>query len=220
MENSVYYGQEQHLSGAYNPVNREALWLTGYSTNATDLPSLVKSLNALRSYAAFNGTQYTAATEPGSDYLTFITYPIYNSSNVVGFRKGFVGNQVITVLSNLGSNTNHTQQTVFQLNTTGTGFTASQNITEIVSCNTYLTDSNGNLNVNLSDGNPRVYYPTDSLGAYSNLCGHQLATTSSGNPGNSSSSAKSSASVLVTTPGMNYMGLALVTVSILIGLSI
>jgi alpha-amylase len=147
-------------------------------------------LNRLRAYAAVNGTQFTAAHEPGKDYLTFITYPIYNTSSIVALRKGFVGNQVVTVLSNVGSSRNSTVQTQFTLNATGTGFQPGQNITEILSCETVNTDENGNLDVDLHDGGPRVYYPTDSLNPYAGLCGHGKAETAT--PGNSSSSNNSS----------------------------
>ncbi len=40
----VYQGQEQRFRGNSDPYNREALWLSGYSTNAT-LYVLIKFLN-------------------------------------------------------------------------------------------------------------------------------------------------------------------------------
>lgn len=180
---TVYYGEELHLQGPYNPVNRGALWLTDYATDTTSLPSLVQSLNRLRAHAAGNGTRFTESSPSSSqqnDYLTFVTYAIHNTSHTVALRKGFAGNQVITVLSNLGSQPSRDDpETSFTLPSAGTGFHPNQNVTEILSCRTVLTDGAGNLNVDLSaDGGPRVYYPTNSLNG-SGLCSDELKSKSS-----------------------------------------
>ncbi|KAL1982275.1 hypothetical protein VTN96DRAFT_1584 [Rasamsonia emersonii] len=179
----LYYGEELHLQGPYNPVNRGALWLTDYATDTTSLPSLVQSLNRLRAHAAGNGTRFTESSPSSSqqnDYLTFVTYAIHNTSHTVALRKGFAGNQVITVLSNLGSQPSRDDpETSFTLPSAGTGFHPNQNVTEILSCRTVLTDGAGNLNVDLSaDGGPRVYYPTNSLNG-SGLCSDELKSKSS-----------------------------------------
>ncbi|KAL1968941.1 hypothetical protein VTN77DRAFT_775 [Rasamsonia byssochlamydoides] len=179
---TVYYGQELHLQGPYNPLNRGALWLTGYANDTTSLPSLVQSLNRLRAHAAGNGTRFTESSSSPQqhDYLTYVSYPIHNTSHTVAFRKGYPGNQVITVLSNLGSRpSSNDPETSFTLPAAGTGFHPHQNVTEILSCRSVLTDGAGNLNVNLADdGGPRVYYPTNSLNG-SVLCGHELKAKSS-----------------------------------------
>lgn len=173
MRNIVYYGQEQHLSGASNPLNREALWLTGYRNQSTSLPSLIQSLNRLRSHAAGNGSRFTDASEPHRDYLTYITLPIHDSDHVLALRKGFAGNQVVSVLSNLGSHPSGDAETSVVLPAEGTGFRPEQNVTEILSCRTLVTDRSGNLRASLEDGGPRVYYPTESLNM-SGLCGHHV----------------------------------------------
>ncbi|GKZ32785.1 hypothetical protein AbraIFM66950_002409 [Aspergillus brasiliensis] len=185
----LYYGEEQHLSGAYNPVNREALWLTNYSMRSTSLPSLVQSLNRIRSYASGDGEQHTQDSASGTDYLSYLSAPIYNSTHILATRKGFAGNQVVSVVSNLGAKPASKATTKITLDSDGTGFQSKQNVTEILSCKTYVTDSSGNLAVDLSsDGGPRVYYPTDSLKDSTDICGDQ---TKSATP---SSSAASSAS--------------------------
>ncbi|OJJ67021.1 hypothetical protein ASPBRDRAFT_48554 [Aspergillus brasiliensis CBS 101740] len=185
----LYYGEEQHLSGAYNPVNREALWLTNYSMRSTSLPSLVQSLNRIRSYASGDGEQHTQDSASGTDYLSYLSAPIYNSTHILATRKGFAGNQVVSVVSNLGAKPASKATTKITLDSDGTGFQAKQNVTEILSCKTYVTDSSGNLAVDLSsDGGPRVYYPTNSLKDSTDICGDQ---TKSATP---SSSAASSAS--------------------------
>ncbi|PYI26317.1 alpha-amylase [Aspergillus indologenus CBS 114.80] len=186
----LYYGEEQHLSGAFNPVNREALWRTNYSMDSTSLPSLVQSLNRIRSYASGDGKQYTLKSQAGRDYLSYLSLPIYNSTNILAIRKGFAGNQVVSVVSNLGAKPATKATTKFTLGADGTGFQSRQNVTEILSCKTFVTDASGNLTVDLSsDGGPRVYYPTDSLKKSTNICKDDGSST-----GTPSSSAASSAS--------------------------
>ncbi|PYI19629.1 alpha-amylase [Aspergillus violaceofuscus CBS 115571] len=186
----LYYGEEQHLSGAFNPVNREALWRTNYSMDSTSLPSLVQSLNRIRSYASGDGKQYTLKSQAGRDYLSYLSLPIYNSTNILAIRKGFAGNQVVSVVSNLGAKPATKATTKFTLGADGTGFQSRQNVTEILSCKKFVTDASGNLTVDLSsDGGPRVYYPTDSLKKSTNICKDDDSST-----GTPSSSAASSAS--------------------------
>ncbi|RAL03721.1 alpha-amylase [Aspergillus ibericus CBS 121593] len=175
----LYYGEEQHLSGGFNPVNREALWLTNYSMDSTSLPSLVQSLNRIRAYASGNGKQYTLKSQSGTDYLSYLSVPIFNTTRILATRKGFAGNQVVTVVSNLGAKPATKATTKITLGSDGTGFQSRQNVTEILSCTTVVTDSHGNLTVDLSsDGGPRVYYPTDSLKNSTDICGDQSQTTS------------------------------------------
>ncbi|OQD67747.1 hypothetical protein PENPOL_c003G06598 [Penicillium polonicum] len=181
----LYYGEEQHLSGAFNPVNREALWLTKYSMNSTSLPLLVQSLNRIRSYASGDGEKSTLTPKSGSDYLSYLSLPIYNSTNILAIRKGFTGNQVVSVVSNLGAKPATKATTKITLGSDGTGFSSGQNVTEILSCKTFVTDSSGNLSVDLSsDGGPRVYYPTESLNRSTSICPNhtQTSTASSASP--------------------------------------
>ncbi|OJZ85549.1 glycoside hydrolase family 13 protein [Aspergillus luchuensis CBS 106.47] len=185
----LYYGEEQHLTGSYNPVNREALWLTNYSMHSTSLPALVQSLNRLRSYASGDGEQYTQNSQSGSDYLSYLSAPIYNSTHILATRKGFAGNQVVSVVSNLGAKPASKATTKITLGSDETGFQSKQNVTEILSCKTYVTDSSGNLAVDLSsDGGPRVYYPTDSLKDSTDICDDQ---TKSATPSSSAASSVS-----------------------------
>ncbi|KAJ6102429.1 hypothetical protein N7486_004856 [Penicillium sp. IBT 16267x] len=187
----LYYGEEQHLSGGFNPVNREALWLTKYSMNSTSLPLLVQLLNRIRSYASGDGEKSMVT---GGDYLSYLSLPIYNSTNILAMRKGFAGNQVVSVVSNLGAKPNTKATTQITLGSDGTGFSSGQNVTELFSCQTFVTDSSGNINVDLSsDGGPRVYYPTESLNRSTNICGDRTQTTtaSSASPHTSTGVGKS-----------------------------
>ena len=174
----VYNGQEQHYSGAFNPVNREAVWLSSYNKNAP-LYKVIQSLNQIRSHAVGNGSQFTESSEPGQDYIEYLSYPFISQNHTLALRKGFQGNQVITVLSNLGSNPASSENTNAVLPASQTGFHPGQNVTEILSCNTATTDSSGQLNVSIAKGGPLVYYLTLSLNQ-SGLCGHLVAGTKTG----------------------------------------
>ena len=151
--------------------------------NSTSLPSLIQSLNRIRSYASSDGKNSTTAPKSGTDYLSYLTNPIYNSSNILALRKGYTGNQIVSVVSNLGAKPATKATTKIVLGSDGTGFSAGQNITELLSCKTVVADSSGNLLVDLSsDGGPRVYYPTESLNRSTNLCGNHTQTSSASSP--------------------------------------
>ena len=53
----VYAGQEQHYSGGSDPANREATWLSGYSTTST-LYLWIASTNKIRALAVSKDTSY------------------------------------------------------------------------------------------------------------------------------------------------------------------
>jgi alpha-amylase len=160
----VYYGAEQHLSGAFNPANREALWLTGYSMTSTSLPSLVQSLNLFRSHVVNMSTD-------GCDYVTFLSVPIYTGTHTLAFLKGYDGNQVVSVFTNLGSNPGSDPDKQITLEGAQTLFKPQETVTEILSCTNVVTDGSGNLQVSLDDGGPKVYYPASGLGG-SKICGY------------------------------------------------
>lgn len=56
----VYAGQEQHYSGGSDPANREATWLSGYSTSAT-LYTWIATTNQIRSLAISKDAGYVQA---------------------------------------------------------------------------------------------------------------------------------------------------------------
>lgn len=53
----IYSGQEQHYSGASDPANREALWLSGYSTTA-ELYKWIATTNKIRKLAVSADSSY------------------------------------------------------------------------------------------------------------------------------------------------------------------
>lgn len=53
----IYAGQEQHYDGGSDPANREAVWLSGYNTDA-ELYKLIAKANAIRSQAIWKNSGY------------------------------------------------------------------------------------------------------------------------------------------------------------------
>jgi len=168
--------------------------------NSTSLPLLVQTLNRIRSYASGDGEKYMVATKSGSDYLSDLSIPIYKSTNILAMRKGFDGNQIVSVVSNLGAKPASNATTQITLDSDGTGFSSGQNVTELFSCKTYVTDSSGNINVDLSsDGGPRVYYPTGSLNGSTNICGNHTQTSKA-----SSATPKASTGARISSFGLSW----------------
>jgi alpha-amylase len=131
------------------PVNREAIWLTGYSTSAT-LYTWIASLNQIRNHAIYADSGYT----------TYKAYPVYSDSSTIVMRKGTAGAQVVGVFTNLGASGSSYTLT---LTSSETGFTASEALIEVMGCTAYTTDSSGNLAVAMAGGLPRVFYPKAHL---------------------------------------------------------
>ena len=103
----------------------------------------------------------------GSNYLTYQAYPTYSDDSTIVMRKGFTGNQIVGVFSNLG--TGGASYTL-TLSSGATGFTGEQDVMEILSCSAVTTDSSGNLAVSMAQGLPRVFYPTTQIKG-SGICG-------------------------------------------------
>ncbi|KAK3945256.1 glycoside hydrolase family 13 protein [Diplogelasinospora grovesii] len=163
----VYQGQEQHYSGGSTPNNREALWLSGYSTTA-ELYTWITQLNQIRAQAIAQDV----------NYMSYNAWPVYSDSNNIAMRKGYDGYQVVGVFTNVGSSSSAT----VTLSSSSTGFTASQALVDVMSCTAYTTTSSGDLTVTLSGGLPVVLYPLARLsgsGICSSLTGRTLTPTTS-----------------------------------------
>ncbi|KAK4503775.1 hypothetical protein PRZ48_004690 [Zasmidium cellare] len=147
----IYQGQEQHyqgIGGGSTPYNREALWLSGYNTEA-ELYTHVTKLNAARHAAINNDDSYTTTQN---------SHIYYDYTNLA-MRKG----DMVTVVTNVGSTgANYTLDIP-------SGYDANTGVTELLTCDTLTTSSNGTLTVPMSGGLPRVYYPTSSLSG-SDVC--------------------------------------------------
>ena len=170
----IYQGQEQYLSGSAVPNNREAIWLSGYSTTA-DLYTFITTINKLR----------TQAIAKDTTYVTYKASPVFSDSSTIVMRKGATGSQLVSVFSNTGASGAHS----FQLTASASGFTASLGLTEVLACKTYTTDSNGALTVGISGGLPQVFYPSAQLSG-SGLCPNTTVGSSSSSASSAVSSCK------------------------------
>ena len=150
----IYQGQEQHLTGATTPQNREALWLTGYN-NETVLYKLIANLNAIRKHAY----------KLDNEYVTLPTHTVYQGSSELAFSKGVEGHQVVMVLSTQG-----TKSSPYDLNLPVT-YNAGTAVTEVLNCKSYMVNGNGLLTVDMNKGEPRVFFPTQLMNG-SGLCGY------------------------------------------------
>ena len=79
-------------------------------------------------------------------------------------RKGFDGEQIITVLTNLGAG-----GAEYSASIPDTGFTAGEKLTEVVSCASVTAGDSGEVSVPMASGEPRILLPTSLLEG-STLC--------------------------------------------------
>ncbi|EGZ77653.1 alpha-amylase A precursor [Neurospora tetrasperma FGSC 2509] len=112
----IYQGQEQHYAGSDTPYNREALWLSGFSTNS-ELYTWIKRLNQLR----------THAIKKDDGYLTYRASPIYSDSHTIAMRKGSSNKQVVGVFTNVGASSS----TAVTLSSLASGFSADEPVTDV-----------------------------------------------------------------------------------------
>lgn len=138
----VYNGQEQHYDGGDDPTNREAVWLSGFDTEAPLYQHLAK-LNKVRH----------AAGKPTADNNVITT-----EGNVIALRKG----DIVYVLTNAGANGGGSSITI------DSGYDAGE-VTEILTCETATVEGDGSLSVELDEGLPRVYAPSEAIEG-SGLC--------------------------------------------------
>ncbi|CAM1510835.1 Fc.00g083480.m01.CDS01 [Cosmosporella sp. VM-42] len=140
----IFQGAEQYYTGD-DQTGRAAIWLSNFSTS-TEWYSLIAKLNQVRNHAIFKS----------SSYITYHAWVPYKDSTTMAMRKGYDGNQIITVLSKSGQSA---ADKTLVLDKTATGFAANQDILEILGCTTTTTDGNGSLSVKIKGGQPLVFYP-------------------------------------------------------------
>jgi len=162
----VYYGQEQGLSGAGDPSNREPLWATAFNKNKPLVP-LISSLNTARKAAGFTSTSFhqtqMKVTQQSPSTLAVSKAPL------------------LTLLSN-GGNTSTPSWKV-----TDTGYSGNTTLVDVLTCDEIMTDGDGNVVTSTKGGMPRMLIPQSAL-ARSGLCGVKMVATVSGSTRTFSSS--------------------------------
>ncbi|KAI0338565.1 glycoside hydrolase family 13 protein [Trametopsis cervina] len=167
----LYYGQEQGYTGGADPANREALWLSGYGT---DKP-LVQHVEALT-------TARQTAAKANSNFLsTKVQFLTASPSSLVISKP-----PLVALLTNQGSQSTPTWSV------SNAGFTANEEVWDVLTCTKYTTDSNGALSVTGSGGKPQILLPTSALSAAGRSCPSFVTT------GKQASSATKPASLIIS----------------------
>ncbi|OJJ50598.1 hypothetical protein ASPZODRAFT_148084 [Penicilliopsis zonata CBS 506.65] len=203
----MYYGQEQHLTGAYSPYNRQEIWSTNYNTS-TPLYQLTATLNKLRNYAI----------TLDDNYVTNASTLLYTDNSTYVTRKGPDGVQIISVLSNQG-----TAGGAYKLIVDGVA-DAGTSLTEVTGCTTVTAGTNGSITVDMDKGQPRVFFPTFQMKG-SGLCGYssgKSSATSTGSGGASSTPSTTGSAATASSTNMargmqvpSWMGLVALGVAVL-----
>lgn len=141
------------MNGGATPLNREALWLTGYNTSA-ELYQYITKVNAIRKQAIATNI----------DYIDTAAYVVYSDSSTIVMRKGVENRQVIAIFSSNGESGG-----AYTLDLP-TAFEAGIAVTEILTCTNYTTSTVGSLTVPMDAGLPRIFFPSAHMNG-SNMCG-------------------------------------------------
>ncbi|KAJ4299583.1 hypothetical protein N0V90_004829 [Kalmusia sp. IMI 367209] len=139
----IYQGQEQHYRGGNDPYNREAIWLSGYNTDA-ELYKFIKQLNSIRKMAI----------EKASSFLTSKATVVYYDSHNVAFAKGPANAMTLAVINNNGATAAN-----YTLRIATSGFAARTKVVELLTCTQMTVGSLGRLTLTMTGGEPMVWYP-------------------------------------------------------------
>jgi len=135
----IYQGQEQSFTGQADPDNREAVWTLGFNVSSPSY-KLISTLNSLRSKAAKSNDTFLTSVSTILDVT---------STHTLAWRKG----DVIVVLNNLGQENSHGV-------VVPSGMPPSTKLLDVVGCTQVVVDTDGTIKVDLTNGEPRVYYPS------------------------------------------------------------
>ncbi|KAJ5112903.1 hypothetical protein N7456_001437 [Penicillium angulare] len=180
----IYAGQEQHYSGGNDPANREATWLSGYSTTA-ELYEYIATTNKIRKLAISSD----------SSYITTQNVPFYQDSHTLAMKKGTSGSQVITVLSNYGASGSS-----YTLTLTGSGYSSGVQLLELYTCASITVDSSGDIAVSMASGLPRVLMLASSASAFCGGAATATTTTTGTSTSTKSSTSTSTCSQATALP--------------------
>jgi alpha-amylase len=144
---TLYQGDEQGFSGAEDPVNREAMWLSGFDRSAP-LYMMVRTLNKLRAWVGQQDPSYWISTAS----------IFWSDSQTLAMRKGFNGSQIVAILTNRGD-----EMVAETVSVTRSGFAEGTTLLEVVACEETVIGQDGVLRVEMTNGNPKVFFPLNQL---------------------------------------------------------
>jgi alpha-amylase len=152
----VYQGQEQHFSGGETPSNREALWLSGFDTT-TELYMTAAKLNKARN-TLIGLTNTTDKTYVDSQAQTLMT-----NDNHLCQVKGPEGFQIVSCIVNHSSSGPSYELSIG-------GFTAGDQVVDLISCGTSTADDTGNVTMYMNKGQPKAYVLQSLLDKMPGVC--------------------------------------------------
>ncbi|ORY61499.1 glycoside hydrolase family 13 protein [Pseudomassariella vexata] len=139
----VYQGQEQHFNGSGTPFNREPLWHSEYNTSA-ELYQVARTLNKARN-------QIIALSNSSTDsYVNSVAKTLFVDINHLCMSKGPDGAQIVSCIVNQGSGGAEYELSVG-------GFSAGDEVVELLSCTTTTADGTGNVTMYMNKGEPKAY---------------------------------------------------------------
>ncbi|KAF1978805.1 glycoside hydrolase family 13 protein [Bimuria novae-zelandiae CBS 107.79] len=147
----IYQGQEQHYKGGDDPFNREAIWFSGYNTDA-ELYKFTKQMNAIRKMA-INKASFSV-----TPFLTSMAKVVYYDAHNVAFAKGPPDAMILTMINNNGA---HAANYTLQVATSR--FTPRTPVVELLTCTQMMVGSQGSLTLTVTGGTPLVLYPYNLL---------------------------------------------------------
>ncbi|KAF8885592.1 glycoside hydrolase family 13 protein [Infundibulicybe gibba] len=166
----LYYGQEQGYTGTTDPMNREALWFSGYATDKP-LVNHVKSLVAMRKAAA------TANT-------AFLTTPVKFLPQTDASTMMVSKPPMLALFTNAGNASASGLKWTVPAGT----FKANEAIVDVLTCTASTADGSGGASVAVAGGMPQVILPATAMAKGGALC-PSVATGTGKTNSNSSSSA-------------------------------
>ncbi|KAI3398232.1 hypothetical protein diail_9709 [Diaporthe ilicicola] len=152
----VYQGQEQHYSGGETPANREPVWLSGFNKSA-ELYITAQKLNKARN--TLIGLTNTSDTT----YVDSKAQTLMTNDNHLCQVKGPEGYQIVSCIVNHSSSGPSYSLSIG-------GFTAGDQVVELLSCGTGTADETGNVTMYMNRGEPKAYVLQSLLQQMPGVC--------------------------------------------------
>jgi alpha-amylase len=200
----IYNGQEQQYTGpSQDGGNREAIWLSKFDTSAP-LYQHTKLMNKIRNWYV---KMVADQVKMWSGYWKYKCKLVYADDHTLAIRKGVAGYRMMTVVSNMGDNS----EDWGPIGIFDSDWVDGTLVVELTSCNTTITNG-GALTTTIVNGNTQVWADPVTLNG-TDFCPELLKNLSIARLGeksaNSSSPYLAGAPSTLTSPPMVMLASAL-----------
>ncbi|KAJ3562448.1 hypothetical protein NP233_g9563 [Leucocoprinus birnbaumii] len=161
-----FQGQEQGYQGAQDPLNREALWSTGFATDKP-LVNHIKTLNTARKLAISKNNDFVSTRARLISQANPSTLAIYKLP-------------LLTLLTNVGSDGTGAAPTTWNIPSSANLYHQNDALVDVLTCTTFSVNNAGDLGIPVENGSPRVLLPTSELAKDGSLCPN-IASSNNGN---------------------------------------